>query len=325
MYDINEIDAKILRALLEDGRKNFSTIARECGTTKDVIWKHFRDMEKAGAIVGATIQINYQKFGYSGIAMMLLSVESQYVNEVFDRLKKFSDAGIFRFYNSKHNLAAITYLKNLRDLERTKKILSQNPTHEIKTYIWTDSRNTPENVFADAFENKNEKKQVRKFQASAEATKRSVKLDAIDMQIVEKLTWNGRMSFRKIAQEIGASTDTVARRYERLKENNFIKVSIQINTVVLGYQAILDINVALANQSVLGETAERICRIPGISYVVKISGDYDLQVAALVKDCRDIIAINEEIAKIPYIKSIDATLRAAPTAWPGPRQYITTF
>ena len=60
------------------------------------------------------------------------------------------------------------------------------------------------------------------------------------MQIVEKLTKNGRLPFSKIAQEIGASTDTVARRYEKLRKNNFIKVSIQINPLELGYQAILD-------------------------------------------------------------------------------------
>ena len=46
---------------------------------------------------------------------------------------------------------------------------------------------------------------------------------------------------------------------------------------------------------------------------------------ALVKDCRDIIAINEEIAKIPYIKRIDAAMRQVYPAWPSPRQYISTF
>jgi len=93
----------------------------------------------------------------------------------------------------------------------------------------------------------------------------------------------------------------------------------------LGYQAILDVGVALSNQSETKEIVEKLSRIHGVSYLVKISGNYDLSVVALVKDCRDIIEINEEIVKIPNIKRIEATLKPLPPRWPGPRQYISTF
>ncbi|HLN90196.1 MAG TPA: Lrp/AsnC family transcriptional regulator, partial [Candidatus Binatia bacterium] len=118
---------------------------------------------------------------------------------------------------------------------------------------------------------------------------------------------------------------TISRRYEKLVKNNFIKVSIQINPVALGYQAILDVGVALANQSEAKSIIEKLSRIRGVSYLVKISGNYDLTVVALVKDCKDIIEVNEEIAKIPNIKRIEATLKPLPPRWPGPRQYISTF
>ena len=64
---------------------------------------------------------------------------------------------------------------------------------------------------------------------------------------------------------------------------------------------------------------DKLSIIPGVVDLVKISGNYDLLVMALVKDCRDIIAINEEIAKIPYIKRIDAAMRQVYPVWPGPR------
>ena len=91
MKDLEEIDVKILKELLKDGRKSFTTIAEECQTSKDIIWKHYKNMTEAGIIVGATIQFNYPKFGYSGVAMIMLSVESQYVTDVFERLKKIPD------------------------------------------------------------------------------------------------------------------------------------------------------------------------------------------------------------------------------------------
>ncbi len=326
MKDLKDIDVKILKELLKDGRKSFTTIAEECHTSKDIIWKHYKDMTKAGIIVGATIQFNYPNFGYSGVAMIMLSVESQYVTDVFERLKKIPDITSFRYYNSTHSLVAICNLKSLRDLERVKELISkQSIIDEIKTFLWTDVRNIPENILVGTFENKTEKADGKRSQAGVDAQKSSVKIDEIDMQIVEKLTKNGRLSFSKIAQEIGASTDTVTRRYENLRKNNFIKVSIQINPLELGYQAILDLNIALANQSKTKEVADKLSIIPGVAYLVKISGNYDLLVTALVKDCKDVIAINEEIVKIPYIKRMEAAMRQVYSAWPGLRQYISTF
>jgi len=325
MKDLEEIDVKILIELLKDGRKIFTAIAEECHTSKDIVWKHYKDMTEASIIVGATIQFNYPKFGYSGVAMIMLSVESQYINGVFGRLKKIPDVDSFRNYNATHNLAAIAWLKSLRDLERIKELISKQSTiNEIKTYLWTDVRNIPENILAGTFENKTEKAN-ESSQAGAGAQKNSVKIDEIDMQIVEKLTKNGRLPFSKIAQEIGVSTDTVAKRYVKLVKNNFIKVSIQIKPLELGYQAILDVNIALTNQSKTKEVVDKLSIIPGVAYLVKISGDYDLLVVALVKDCKDITAINEKIVKIPYIQRMDATMRQVYPAWPGPRQYISTF
>lgn len=325
MKDLEEIDVKILKELLKDGRKSFTTIADECHTSKDIIWKHYKNMRDAGIIVGATIQFNYPKFGYSGVAMIMLSAESQYVDDVFERLKKIPGIDSFRYYNATYNFGSICHLKSLSDLAHIKEIISkQSIINEIKTCLWTDVRNIPENILVGTFENKT-KKANESSQAGAGAQKSSVKIDEIDMSIVEKLTKMGRLPFSKIAQEIGASTDTVIRRYKKLRKNNFIKASIQINPLELGYQAILDLNIALTNQGETKEIVDKLSKIPGVAYIVEISGNYDLLVAALVKDCKDIIAINEGIVKMAYIKRIEAAMRPVYSAWPSTRQYISTF
>ena len=325
MKALEEIDTRILKELLKDGRKSFTTIAEECQTSKDIVWKHYQDMKKVGIIVGATIQFNYQKFGYNGVAMLMLSVDSQCVDEVFERLKEIPDIHSFRNYNATHNLVAISRLKSLRDLEYVKELICKSGRiNEIKTYLWGDVRNMPENILAGVFENHLEKANVN-AKAGEHAQENSITIDELDMSIVDKLTQNGRLAFSKVAQEIGVSTDTVIRRYEKLRKNNCIKVSIQINFLELGYQAIMDINIVLINQSETEKVVDKLFKIPGIAYVITVSGDYDLLVVALVKDCNDIISINNEIGKIPNIKKVEATMRQVYPAWPGPRQYISTF
>jgi Lrp/AsnC family transcriptional regulator for asnA, asnC and gidA len=150
-------------------------------------------------------------------------------------------------------------------------------------------------------------------------------VDELDRQIIEILERDGRLAFTKISDELDVSVDAVARRYEKLVRGNIIKVSIQINPLKLGYQAILHVDVAFKNQSETPRVVDQLSKITGVTYLVTISGSYDLSLAALVKDCNDIMRIDEEITKIPNFKRMEATLRPAPSVWPGRRQYISTF
>ncbi|NIO37062.1 AsnC family transcriptional regulator, partial [Candidatus Bathyarchaeota archaeon] len=48
-------------------------------------------------------------------------------------------------------------------------------------------------------------------------------MDQTDLSIVRKLTVDARMSFRKIAKELGISPDTVINRYKALQEKGVIR------------------------------------------------------------------------------------------------------
>jgi Lrp/AsnC family transcriptional regulator for asnA, asnC and gidA len=321
---LDKLDKIILKSLLIDGRRNFTDIAKENNTTINVVWKRFQELEKKGIIVGATIQYNYQSFGYNGLASILLNVESQKINQVVENIRKNQQILVNRLYGSAYNIWCLAILRTLRDLEVAKvAIRQQNPINETKTFLWIDVRNTPENIIA-IDENTN-------FQAEEKLLKdtfnqeNSLTIDETDFKIVEKLSENGRASFRSIGKEIGISTDTVARRYEKLTKNNFIKVCIQVDPKQLGYQIILVTNILLSNQDEMRPAADAISRIPGVTYIVKTSGDYDLNVSAMVKDYNDFVGILEKIEEIPHIRRIETTLRQAPTKWPGPKQYMTTF
>jgi len=43
-------------------------------------------------------------------------------------------------------------------------------------------------------------------------------MDQLDLAIIEKLTADARMSFRKIAKDLGVSPDTVINRYQTLQK-----------------------------------------------------------------------------------------------------------
>ncbi len=66
---------------------------------------------------------------------------------------------------------------------------------------------------------------------------RKTKIDRIDTEIIEKLAVNGRTTFKEIATELKVSTDTISKRYAKLKQNGDLKVVIQIDPTKIGYSA----------------------------------------------------------------------------------------
>jgi DNA-binding Lrp family transcriptional regulator len=323
-HKVDKIDAKILMDLLQDGRRNFSEIAKECGVSTNVIRKRFARMEKDGKIVGATVLVDYKCLNYMAIASLLLNVESQHVESALERLKQISNVLVIRQFNSRYGIRLIAKLKSLNELDRIKEAIRlHNSVIDIRTFFWLDVRNAPENL---SFGIANNQDQVAsEIIPKTYGPQKAIMVDETDLAIVEKLSQNGRMSFRKISEEIGMSPDTIIRRYEKLVDSGNLKVSIQINPEKLGYCANLDFSIAFAFQQETGVIIENLSKIPDVIIILKTSGDYDLHVTAMARDTEQQFRIQEEIAKIPNISRLETAARRIPNEWPTRSQHISTF
>ncbi len=325
MPKIRELDSKILKILLKDGRIGYDAIAHECGEPKNKIWKRVKAMEKKGIIKGATVQINFGQLGYVALATLLISIEAQQMEQAMLFTEKITEVRAYRQYNSVYNLRAIATLRDLNELDNIKQLLKHKlPTTGLKTYIWSGVRNIPENLNLtqtqdDIRENK------RNLSQSLSKIGNEITVDDIDRQIIEKLTINGRESFTKIAKEMDLSTDTVVKRYHRLVENGTIKVSVQINPMAVGYRSILDFNIAFTTSSgLMDNVIESLSEIPDVIIITKISGDYDLHLTAMVRDIEQSYEIQDQIARVCGITKIEPSSRKITDKWPTQLQHIST-
>ena len=323
MSKIDEIDAKILKELLSDGRKSFAEIGEQCNTTKDVVAKRYKKMKQDGIIVGATIQMNYRFFGYNAVANLLITVDPQGVDKVMEYIGELPNIfSVFPSYNKRQIFACVT-LRDLSELDHVKDaIKKQSTVLEIRTYLWTAIRNIHENLELGHPHKVTRMENENNFKKSDEATK---KVDELDKQIIEKLAKNGRLPFTKMAMELKTSTDTVIRRFKRLKNAKAIKVVIQIDPSKIGYQAGAVFNVSLMTRSDAAETVKKISEIPDVFHITKTSGDYDLSIMAFVKTFDHFFAIRNEIAKLPYTSIIDTGIEPIPHVSPPPGTYISTL
>ena len=200
---------------------------------------------------------------------------------------------------------------------------------DIKTGIWTDVKEIHGNLTISPQGPKETSTNNTITQATTPKPigvhNNDQKIDKTDLQITEILSANGREPLSKIAQQIGISTNSVIKRYQNLKKKGVIKATIQIDPTKIGYHALVVFFTAFTIQADSSSIIKRISQVPDIISIMKISGDYDLQIFAMIKNIEQLLAIQEVFTKIPGIAKMDIDISRMPDKWPTPRQYISTF
>jgi len=218
----------------------------------------------------------------------------------------------------------VVILKTLEHLnEITDSIKSKFLILDIKTAIWTDVKEMNDNL-AIITENRRNAETISSINRTDNKSK--IVIDEIDQKIADKLAENGRISMDALGKELGLSSDTTKRRYEKLKKNGVLKVTIQVNPKEMGYRAMCVFFTVTSNEKST-TIIEEISKIPDVISIMKTTGNYDLEIWAMVQDIDELLTIQEEIEKNPGISRIDLEILRLERweKWPSPKQYISTF
>ena len=133
-------------------------------------------------------------------------------------------------------------------------------------------------------------------------------MDQIDLEIISFLQTDGRMPFTDIAKELDISEGTVRNRVARLMQERVLQIVGMVDPYRLGYDAPAMISISV-QPPLLNKIAKSISKFPEVSYLIMVSGDYDLLVEVLCKD-RDHLAsfLNEKLMKVPGITNTQTSM-----------------
>ncbi|PVX25841.1 MAG: hypothetical protein CW716_07215 [Candidatus Bathyarchaeum sp.] len=138
-------------------------------------------------------------------------------------------------------------------------------------------------------------------------------MDEIDTVIIKRMTEDARVSFRKIAKELGVSPDTVISRYKALHEKGVIRGStIVLDPKKIGYKGMAAFMVDTtptiigveSNQQTASSIVEKVIKMPDIILATKTVGDHDMLAIAVIRDVEHLIETGRDIAKIPGVKDL---------------------
>jgi len=142
-------------------------------------------------------------------------------------------------------------------------------------------------------------------------------MDETDLAIIDKFTKDARMSFRKIAEELGISPDTVINRYAALQKEGVIRGStIVINPKKIGYQAMAVFMIDTSPAHILATEAtppdssqilDKLIQMPNIIVATKTVGDHDLLAISVTIDFEHLIQVRNDIQKIPGVKDMQVS------------------
>ena len=139
-------------------------------------------------------------------------------------------------------------------------------------------------------------------------------MNETDLLIIKRMTEDARVSFRKIAKELGVSPDTVISRYRTLQEKGVIRGStVVLDPKKIGYKGmaafIIDTSPTntIATEATPPKTSsilEKVIKMPDIILATKTVGDHDLLAIAVIRDVEHLIATGNDIAEITGVKDL---------------------
>ncbi|RKX76168.1 MAG: hypothetical protein DRP87_12675 [Spirochaetes bacterium] len=131
-----------------------------------------------------------------------------------------------------------------------------------------------------------------------------MKIDEVDLKIINFLEENGRMTNKEMAAKLSLSEGTIRNRINKLVSNNFLKVKGLTNPSARTDKQIVYILVKVPLHKGWDQTGRRISEIPEVKSVSLLTGRFDLLVEVFIEPSRLVDFINE---KLGSIKSIDST------------------
>lgn len=138
--------------------------------------------------------------------------------------------------------------------------------------------------------------------------KTNIELDNLDFAILSCLQKDGRMSFTVIAKKLKVSIGTIRTRFNKLIEDGTIQIIGRVNPDKVGFNAYAHIAVYVRPATLKEKIAQKISRMPEVSFLAGTSGDYDLEVDVMCRNNEHLVSCINDISKINGVYQTKTTL-----------------
>ncbi|MDM8517550.1 Lrp/AsnC family transcriptional regulator [Desulfobacterales bacterium HSG16] len=132
-----------------------------------------------------------------------------------------------------------------------------------------------------------------------------MKLDDINIAIIKHLK-DGRKSFKKIAEELGITENTVRSRVNRLTDKGVLEITGLVDPESLPGHQLAIIGVKIKNMELV-KKGEELSNLKGVVSVSVVTGRFDLIMLVMLKEGFGLLEFyTDEVSKIEGIHSVES-------------------
>jgi DNA-binding Lrp family transcriptional regulator len=127
--ELDEIDVKILNALIRDARTKLKEMAKDCGLTSNAIFKRIKHLKRIGVIVGTTLYPDAKQVGYTHIATIGINLDYGQEDEVVKLIQERAKTNLIELSSAigKYDLTALLLTKSLQELDKITQAIRKHP------------------------------------------------------------------------------------------------------------------------------------------------------------------------------------------------------
>lgn len=131
-----------------------------------------------------------------------------------------------------------------------------------------------------------------------------MELDEVNLAIIKHLD-DGRLPFKKIADNLGLAEGTVRARVKKLKEEGVLDITALVNPEAMPSQSVAMIGVRLKDMDLVTQ-AESLSALRGVINVCVVTGRFDIILTAMLsKEFPLVRFYTEEMSKVSTIRSVE--------------------
>ncbi len=147
-------------------------------------------------------------------------------------------------------------------------------------------------------------------------------MSELDTKIIDYLTENARLSFRRIAKNTDKSTDTIINHYNQMRDEGEIRGStVVVDIAKIGYEGIaaFQIDASISDDINPGGILQTLIEMPNIIVATKTVGEHDLLALAVIHDVKHYQEISRDIAEIKGVKNMTSCI------WSGNEKILPKY
>jgi Lrp/AsnC family transcriptional regulator for asnA, asnC and gidA len=129
-------------------------------------------------------------------------------------------------------------------------------------------------------------------------------IDTINLSIIKQLR-NGRKSYKKIAEELSLSENTVRTRVNKLTDEGVLVISGLVDAEAVTDHRLVIVGVKLATMELV-KKGEEFSQLKGVISVSVVTGRFDLILVVLLKPGFGLLEFyTEEVSRLKEVQSVE--------------------